>query len=775
MIIFSITCQGWDFAALQMLRICKHLMPRSHRINVSAYILRQRTFPKYSLVNKRIRPLMGNRGYSSVASATVDNEKDTGEVPQISIPQIIKADNLNDSQLSEWRSQSETMVKLYADLANTVNSPFVAVPVFSGINKEAEISKVTEPPTISNFMKLFMDLRQYHDLAASCTSSLATDERGKMISMVAQDYQTLLSAFVAFKRPSDDLFRIIEELTSKLACMCGKDDRDLIVGINMNLFNSVISAACLHQQPSEAEEILNMAASKSLISGKSSHYVELIGTIVQGFLNNIPLSNRTGVATNENLIRATSLAMNVLRDENLDVDVKIIRRFMVFYNRLADVGRSLFWLDIADKLERQGRLKKYRRKRSSDTAILTPLYNLALDTYCRVGDIRSALELLKQMKNHEFKNIMAPNAFTYGSIMHLISDPSLSRRLHHSHESIRLTVMDLMQDMKRNKIPVLAENWNVPLWNHAKNGRTEKVERYFAKMEAGGRKMANTLTFNSLIIAWATKVGVHPRNSFYEDIVRGTSHLYSSFDPETPEAKSIMEANEKTKQNVRVAFEKATGYFKMMQERNVPPNAKTFNTLLHLAINLNEQQVAVEIWNRVRPEIITAKSSLQHSLISLNTQSLAPRQLNTFGDESDHVVESANPRAQADIITFNTLIAVYAREKSPRDIERTLADMNILHQSPDEWTLALCLQGLVRRNPSVNKDDPFNDGMNVVKWVCDSANWMNKKTPVIRKEGVLDKELLKLERWEGVSTELRKYIRAFRVLLPRRKTDRKTK
>lgn len=87
------------------------------------------------------------------------------------------------------------------------------------------------------------------------------------------------------------------------------------------------------------------------------------------------------------------------------MDSTFFLTFMYSYGKLLDDEGCRYWLSLAERLDR---------------IALTPLYNILIDTYCKLGDLRSALQTLEKMKESKLNaDRLRPDAYTYGSIMQL--------------------------------------------------------------------------------------------------------------------------------------------------------------------------------------------------------------------------------------------------------------------------------------------------------------------------------------------------------------------
>jgi pentatricopeptide repeat protein len=652
------------------------------------------------------------------------------------------------------------------------SSRFPAIPAVSNLDlvrssNNIEYSRQGEDfvPQLHHFTRLFVLLQKHH-------SNVMDDK----LDSVFCDYVTFISVLATFHRPLEELVRIMEQLQLQLP---SRNSNQFHTKNFDKITTSLIHATLLHNRADLARQILDVALKRAWLRPKSSAHSRLTDAILKSYLNQSTSSVKL----------ATQYVMDAFQRWDRSMNIDWVKSFMIHFNRQIDIEKCQFWLNLGERLSSENRLFgpfDADGERPRHCFHLTPLYNLLVDTYCKAGDIRSAVAVLEKMKASKDPKRIFPNAFTYGSLMQLITDPALSRRAHHSEDTYGLTVSQLLQDMKKLGIYPMVENWNVLLWNHAKNGRVQRVERLFEQMQKDLRSASssspvifgNVLTFNSLIVAWATNVNIHPRNSFFFDIMHGRSpHLYKNPRTASPteSRQKIEDYNEKIRIRISSAFDKAKIYYNQMRELRITPNAKSINTLLHLAIHCGRHDEAISMYNDLRQRFFAdTYAFIRHTQSSLTPLASSPRLLlyqpfhdlsRTFEDiatkpQLADIDDVANPKAMVDILTMNTLLALYTRFRDLKGILQVMNDMERMRQEPNEWTLVLLIHGLVRRNAQL-----MDGGESTVRWVLETADQLEKSGKGIQKDGLLETELAKLERWDGANSNTRSLIHAFRSSL----------
>lgn len=82
-----------------------------------------------------------------------------------------------------------------------------------------------------------------------------------------------------------------------------------------------------------------------------------------------------------------------------------------------------------------------------------------LQVYGKTGDFKSAMNTFLFLKDKKYKGYKqyAPNSFTYSSLMQMFANKGFYKE-----------ALELFDEMKRMKIPVQVENYNILLWSYAK-------------------------------------------------------------------------------------------------------------------------------------------------------------------------------------------------------------------------------------------------------------------------------------------------------------------
>jgi hypothetical protein len=245
------------------------------------------------------------------------------------------------------------------------------------------------------------------------------------------------------------------------------------------------------------------------------------------------------------------------------------------------------------------------------------------------------------------------------------------------------------------------------MWSYAKKGATFKVEEYLRKRSQWlPKENPNRLTFNCLIVAYATSIEIQRKNTLvYRFMVNGQYM-------KTPLTKRMLKHyGMKEEQDVlTLVFTKCRSYFDQMVQSGWVPNSKTVNTLLHVYLKTRQpldeiltffhQNIEQPFLNQNDTAIVQQSSAEPFHYILHQHREVQASKMNE-GNDHHHSMDSAvldqdshlaNPKAIVDTTTLNLLMAIHLRRQ---DFEKALDAMDRLMPSwsiqPDQMTFAMMI------------------------------------------------------------------------------------
>ncbi|KAI3657394.1 hypothetical protein MP638_001715 [Amoeboaphelidium occidentale] len=539
----------------------------------------------------------------------------------------------NNTVLDTKSSTDQASVSSHDNLQNLRN----ILSEYSEVRQDG----VLEAPDLADALRVFKDIQNSYKSPKDVSSF---------------EYKVLINLMTRYQRPNEEIIGVMELLKEQIknGANVSMDD-NFVAGVLRGLVNN--------KMLDPAKELLKLAEQSGLGVASESYVTVLKGCADESLRSclRVPKENvekrldilrrSTAYMTANELIKKYPFRKEI--EENGVVSHKLFHVFVRLHAKILDVNGCKLWLEHAKKLPLDE---------------LTPLYNSLLELYCRLGQMMNARGLIQEMKSSKDKKKLYPNSFTYGCLLH-----ADGRLLH-------MSLMDIINEMKKTGVSVTTKTWNIILWKKAVKGRIQDTEHYFEKMLQTSTSAPDRDSYAARIVAYAENVRLRADNE--------TTMLVAEDKLRARLAKT------KKKDLVEQYFEKVQN---MVEEYKTVPNSKFLNTYLLFSLAAGKFSLGKQYAQHWLNELANNPKLMALQVQGQDLNALHNSLLNPSNHLNVDISRIAQPKTVVDSISFNLFMASQLNLQQEEEAWKIFSIMETYTVMPDEMSYTLLLKYHMKR------------------------------------------------------------------------------